>query len=855
MKMKIKLPFFLFFFPLSTFLSSQKIALKQFVQDLNVKYAISIAIDPSLYDDKIEVSNKETNFYSALSKAGLDYYLVSKDLLLIRKNIKADEVNLKEKNITITGVVFDKITKAPLPYAAVYLEDKSYGTLTDSSGTYRIELPSSKQFAPLIASYVGYNSVILSDKRDFELSPNLDFEVKEVTIISTQIPSHDFYKIQQSIDQNKYLIFNFTNGDWVKNIQYTVSGINSADESTIALRSMKQDKTNMVVDNIDVIQTSHFFNNISSYNELYFDEAVLKKNQHGTLSTSGIAGHVEINSNPKNYTFKTTSNLLYSGINLNLQSEKIAFQLGGRKSYGDYSSSNFSNTRSFDDNKPGGGRQINNVTPNANFYDLNARLNFKLSDRIKIKLSGLKSMDENEMKTNVTNAFNTPNTSILINDKSNTDQEIRNIGTSATLDWKLSEEWKLKLQSNFFKTNDDFTLLNNLRESVNNKVNLKTTTFAQLQSIINKSAIITAQSSNGLDLGIGYYDRSVDFISQESYFSILDKNQDASTISLAFNYNKKVKNFYFNPSVKFNRYSNISAANIEPGLSLRYTIYDKSNFKNSVRATIARKFQNQNIFDYESSYAQNFNYYYLSAEDFPILRSDQFSIGFDQLFNHFKFDAEGYYFNNEGAVLFTNNLSSQLFDPFNSSSTPKNYDYYFGTNKIIGADFSLAYEYKKWQSILNYTISKNTQQFPKIYNGLEVASPNDRRHVFSFTNEYRINTNLSAWSNFTTMSGTPYFDIGNLTSKNKPKREVNRREVINFVPSYLSIDAGINYSKKLKGLKINLGVSATNITDNTNVKYIQQTSAINDLKGIPIVNRNQVNLLGRFFNVHFGFEL
>jgi hypothetical protein len=196
-----------------------------------------------------------------------------------------------------------------------------------------------------------------------------------------------------------------------------------------------------------------------------------------------------------------------------------------------------------------------------------------------------------------------------------------------------------------------------------------------------------------------------------------------------------------------------------------------------------------------------------------------------------------------------------IIDPINTNNAITNYNYYFGKNDIIGLDVSLAYNLHPFQSILNYTLSKNTQQFETIYRGQNVLSPNDRRHVISFTNQFNINNNLSIWSNISAMSGTPYFDVGFIPMFNKPKGDFRRKEIIDLTPDFLSVDGGINYNFKINQVKSTLRFYVTNITDHTNVKSIQQAAVIFDPKGQPIINRNQINQLGRFVNFSFGIQI
>ena len=53
--------------------------------------------------------------------------------------LQTQETDPAPARVTIQGVVLDELTGTPVPGAAVYLEDESYGALADSLGAFRIE--------------------------------------------------------------------------------------------------------------------------------------------------------------------------------------------------------------------------------------------------------------------------------------------------------------------------------------------------------------------------------------------------------------------------------------------------------------------------------------------------------------------------------------------------------------------------------------------------------------------------------------------------------------------------------------------------------------------------------------------
>ena len=53
--------------------------------------------------------------------------------------VDAQETDPAPVRVTLNGVVFDALTRTPIPGAAVYLEEEGYGVLADSLGTFGLE--------------------------------------------------------------------------------------------------------------------------------------------------------------------------------------------------------------------------------------------------------------------------------------------------------------------------------------------------------------------------------------------------------------------------------------------------------------------------------------------------------------------------------------------------------------------------------------------------------------------------------------------------------------------------------------------------------------------------------------------
>lgn len=76
---------------------------------------------------------------------------------------------------TLTGIVVDKATQQPIETVAVYFDNTTIGTTTDSQGEFSIEYTDAVQ-STLVISYLGFEKVFISD---FRTKNNIKIELVE----------------------------------------------------------------------------------------------------------------------------------------------------------------------------------------------------------------------------------------------------------------------------------------------------------------------------------------------------------------------------------------------------------------------------------------------------------------------------------------------------------------------------------------------------------------------------------------------------------------------------------------------------------------------------------------------------
>ncbi len=830
--------------------------LSSFIKKLSTNLKIEVAVDPSLLKDKITINqNPKTmdEIYALLSKIGLDYYLISDNYILLRKAIPT-EVNMK----TVSGTITDKKTGQPIPFASVYLTDMTNGTNTDENGRFTLKVKAeSKQ--RLEVSYLGYeNQTIAETNGTINIAlVETQTKIEEVTIIASPIQKIDFANAKFIPDYSSYKLLRINSNDLARSIQLSVPGVSRTDNSQIAIRNMRQDKTLSIVNNIPVLKTGHYYNMISNFNELYFNEIDVYKNIFPSQYGNALGGLVQYTSsinNDKKSGFATTTNLLYSGFAGFVNINHFSFSLGARKSYIDLNKYGLleKNLYQLKTNVNLDNGIVSNL-PDASFNDVNFQMNYTYGKSGKISINGLDNFDADKLNWENKNEFFIGGiANVVVSQNYSNTQKNKHRALSLSNEVMLSDKLLWSTAAHIYAYKDTFNLKANTLKVIAGKSSEYDDAYKQHQMVQTKGLSTNLDYSinkeHKLTSGIFIKEISLDFNGTENVKTIIDFKQKVLHASLYEEYNIHKSDYTLKLGAKATKFSNISTIYLEPYACLSYNLYSDLTFKSSY----AYRVQNLNLMDFEARFSQNLNYYYLSNDTLPVQKGHHFMIGARYQKNRFTFDVEAYSYNNTGNLLFTNLVTGFVKEQKPGQPKPSfmnGYKFFNGTNNIVGIDFMASYKHNNWQSNLNYTLSKSVQSFFGIYRNQEIPSPTDRRHSVNFNNSYSFGK-LNLGTNLAFMSGSPYISY-NLAKPDRGKNEVARRDIIEYLPDYISVDLAANYTVLTSPFKINLGFSINNITNNINVKFIQQTGSFEEKKNDkPIVTGNQSLMPGRFFNIH-----
>ncbi len=709
----------------------------------------------------------------------------------------------QEKSL-LKGQVLDASTSEPLVGANVFWEGQaSSGTITDSDG--RFSLPVLNIPTQLFVSYLGYErSTRLIQVRDldklqrFYLKPE-DFSLEEVLIQERrgdeQVKNLELGKSSLSMENLKALPALFGEVDLLRSLQL-LPGVKSAGEGTAGLfvRGGSADQNLVQVDGAPVYNASHFFGIFSVFNpdgikkvDLYkgnmpasyggrasaLIDVSLREGETTRLSGEGGIGTI-------------SSRLTLQGP---LLGEKSSFLISGRRTYADL----FLKLSSNPDIK-------NNQ---LNFYDLNGKASFILSEKDKLSFSSYQGSDflglSGQFGLGWKNWVSAINWNRVNSDSSFFDlqgyhsrysYQVKFDNEDNGFDWNnsLSESgikatwtrviaskstlfWGVHGQLYHFAPSD-------LKPSPNNPINRKQTPGVQGalgNAFVGLTREFTDKLSGELGLRQGVY-------AQLGEGKVYQYPEDAPNPDL-----DPSDSLFYGPAEVMQRYQGL-----EPRIALRYML--RPDF--SLKLSYNRNFQYVQIAS-NSSAGLPIDRWVLAGQYIRPIQSDQVSVGvfhnFDQ--NRWELSVEGYYKDLQNVIDLRNGARILLSDQVETELLS-------GRGWAYGAEFLLRKNKGKTTGWLGYTWSRAWRQIDGISRN-EAYNPRfDRPHDVSLVLNHQFSTAWSAGLTFVYTSGQAVsFPVGSYVLDNQPVPLYSDYRNENRFPDYHRLDASVTWKNPDRGRK------------------------------------------------------
>lgn len=328
-------------------------------------------------------------------------------ILILMSLFASPAIAQKTTKFTLSGFVKDASTGEDLIGASIYVRESGYGVATNVYGFYSLSVEPGTYIVTV--SYVGYDAKVDT----IELNGNLkqNFELfsgsiikKEVVITAKRgdenVKSNEMSKIEINPEQLSEIPVLFGETDIIKTIQL-LPGIQSTGDgnSGFYVRGGGPDQNLILLDEAVVYNASHLFGFFSVFNaDAIKNVSILKggmpANYGGRLSS--VLNITLNDGNSNEYHGKGGVGIISSRLYVEgpLVKNRSSFMVAGRRTYADVLAQPFLNEQTR------GNRYY--------FYDLNTKLNYRISEKDRVYLSGYFGRDVFKFKDNTSNSINPP---------------------------------------------------------------------------------------------------------------------------------------------------------------------------------------------------------------------------------------------------------------------------------------------------------------------------------------------------------------------------------------------------------------------------------------------------------------
>lgn len=735
---------------------------------------------------------------------------------------------LSAQKITLSGYVQDAKTKEKLIGATVYIPSLKIGTQTNAYGFYSITFIRGKEELMVKASYIGYkidslSAPVSTSSHVFNLPPNKD--LTEVVVKSKRSePIHEstqMSKIDLPISTIKKLPAFLGEVDVLKAIQL-LPGVQAGGEGQNGLyvRGGGPDQNLILLDGIPVYNASHLFGFFSVFNADAVSSVEVYKGGFparygGRLSSvidirmkegdrSGVHGSIGIG-------LIASRGLLEGPIGK--KKDKGSWMISGRRTYIDLLAAPIILAAS---NGQGVGGYY--------FYDLNAKVNYRIGKRDRIYLSSYLGNDKFYFRT-----FGN-------NDEENFKAAIQWGNITALARW--NHEFSPKVFGNLSAT------FSRYKFGVSSKLTNTDITGAN-------TSFSALYSSFIRDWAMKY---DVDFIPNPKHYiktgasatfhkftpgAITVKNSGFpdDNIDTAFNVEQTPEiDLYVEDDIELTKKWK---ANIGVHFSGFKT---KNNFYTSLQPRLSSRYLLTKTLSMKASYSQMTQFIHLLTNNgiglptdlwVPVTdkikpqQSHQVALGFAQLIkDQYEFSVEGYYKNMNNIIDYKEGSSF-----LNTNQSWEN-KVEMGRGWSYGGEVFVQKKTGRLTGMMGYTLSWTNRKFPTINFGKTYPYKYDRRHDFKIAAVYKMDEKIE-------FSGEWLYGTGNATTMPlyRYNASPNSNSGFNYfgdqfyygernqyrLRAYHRLDFGVNITKKLrKGRERTWNFSVYNVYSRMNPYFVYQ---------------------------------
>lgn len=794
--------------------------------------------------------------------------------------------SFSQQKYTISGFVNDNENGESLIGVNVIVQEKLVGTTSNTYGFYSLTLPEGSY--EISFTYIGFETLKQSVNLNKNISLNVDLissstDIGEVTIVAeeTVVERTQTSIVEVPVQLIKNIPALLGEVDVLKAIQL-LPGVQSGGEGTSGfyVRGGGPDQNLILLDGVPVYNASHLFGFFSVFNADAIKNVRLTKGGFPARFGGRLSSVLEIDmkeGNMKKIEGEGSIGLISSKLTLQgpIIKDKTSFIVSGRRTYIDILAQPF--IRSSNDGNPAG----------YYFYDLNAKLNHKFSEKDRLYLSAYLGKDRFYLSEGDESSFLANNTNYQSTSRNDFGLDWGNITSSLRWNHLFSN----KLFANTTLTYSKYQF-NTIFDSYTSEVtpyttDTDTTNFNYFSGVKDYGAKFDfdylPNPNHYIKFGLNYVRHNfypgslVLYLSSYERDSLGVENYQVP-YDTTFNFSEALESndafFYVEDDIKVNdqlkvnlgmhlgyfNTNNKTYYSFQPRFSSRYLI----NKDWSLKASYAEMQQNIHLLT-GSGAGLPTDIWVPSTDSVPPQYSKQVAFAANKNFLNglIEVSIEGYYKSMSDLITLKPGAEIIGFDDWKNKVDTN------GIGRSYGAELFIQKKKGKTTGWIGYTLSFSERKFEGVNFGKWYPYKFDRRHDFSLVMSQKFSDNFDIGLTWVYGSGN------NMTFLESRYPSVNINGNINGIdegsvgeieyyptrnnlrlPSYHRLDIGLNFHKKKKWGDRTISVGAYNVYNRKNPFFLSVNDKIEVQNGVPTSTRvvQQTSLFPIIPSISYKFK-
>ena len=761
----------------------------------------------------------------------------------------------------IGGKINDINSGESLPYAKVSIKDTNRITTANPDGSFNIlNIPVG---SILVINKMGYESKEIKVSSDTKrLIINLyklekDSLIEDVVVVgsvnSNMMQQSGISQFSLSPDLTRSLP-NLGEQDIFRSMQL-LPGVSGSNESSsgLVVRGGTIDQNLVLFDDFTVYHVDHVFGFFSAFNNNAIKDVQFYKGGFGAKYGGRMSSVVDItgkDGNTEQFGIGASVSLLSTNavVEQPFADGAGSFILTGRKSYqSDLYNDILESVTGENQNAQAGtstpgqfalGRF--SIEPESYFYDMNAKLTYRLPNDDKFSISFYNGADELDNSRDVDGNADISRLCELFDGNGPfggtfCEEEISfAVGTIDLSEWgntgisaKYSHQWNDRLDTNFvISASEYFSYRDRL---INTQViyedsDDEPTTGESSSNEDNQLDDFTVKIENDyylnqwntLSFGLQYTQQNIDFSLIQNGDLVLETKNEGATSTVYIEDEIVINALTVIPGLRVSKYSINDEVYTEPRLSISYELNDTTQ----LRAAFGDYHQFALSVARQSIEEGPRNFWTLAdGETVPVSKSSHFILGTTHYVGNYNFNIELFHKEYEGLSEFTQQTRPIRNEDGTGLTLILEQEFHTGSGTASGVELFLQKNIGDLTGWIGYTFSEVIYDFPTVSDTTYFADQ-DATNEFKTVLMYR----WGDWdlaSTFIYATGRPYTEVlGVVEDTFPPTYEVGAKNDLRY-DDYHRLDLSFTYNFSRRGLDGQAGLSIFNLYDRKNQWYTE----------------------------------